>query len=540
MPTQTNDNLMMGTVNLNPTVVPQTTTNTITSDSLKATNPVPLANPNVDPNLYTGKINSVVSDLTNSVNTAQQNVNNLNSQGLSDTKAISDLQVLLGNKVADTNQIYNEKGVTDLYNQLSDLNAQATGLKNEALAIPIQVQNEFAGRGATDAGVQPIETARLRNNALKALSLGQQAAIASANYDKAKNYADQIIETKYAGITAQIEAKKTNLQALKDFQLTPAQNKLLQEQEKQTKYQEQQLADLKANEKTIQDALITASSQGAPSDVVTKARELANKGAKPEEVVASLGAWAGDYYHTQLLKEQIATEKAQRAKIYQSMQADNIISNLGANPGQITAPNGDAVKMPDNITGAISKLKLNEGQANAVAFVARMIQSDKSINDLIKYDSKTQSVGGYNPTTVGASIGGAVYSDNSREYTRQYEDFIRAQLRKESGALISDDELAGGRKLYVAEGIMQNEKDIASTAQKRDQAIRSMITQAGPAAAYLQQYYNQVKTLPVLPATQPNNPFMTALGKTANTTIQGTSIISNISKDGINFNIPTK
>jgi hypothetical protein len=73
---------------------------------------------------------------------------------------------------------------TEVYNaaqaKLQGIGAQLAGVNAEAQAIPIQIQQEFAGRGATRAGTAPIESARLRDNALKALPLQAQAMAAQA------------------------------------------------------------------------------------------------------------------------------------------------------------------------------------------------------------------------------------------------------------------------------------------------------------------------------------------------------------------------
>lgn len=427
----------VGTNNLNmgSFVVPPTS-NVITSDSMKPVSPVPLADNTVSPNSYTSAINQTVTDLTNSVNTAQKNVDTLNTQGKADSKAISDLQSLLGGKVADTAKTYNETGVTTIYNQLADLNAQATGLKNESLAIPIQIQNEFKGTGATDAGVKPIETSRLRDNALKALSLGQQAAIASAQYDKAKNYADQIIESKYTQIEADIKAKQTNLQALRDFDLTPAQNKLLKVQETQLQYEAQQLADKKATEKATSSLLVTAAQQNAPKAIQDQARKIADNGGSEAEVAAALGLYAGDYWGTKMKIAQYNQTVANTNKTNAEARAAGSGSS-GSFPAGITTNspaqswlaqyNSGAMSLEDIYTkiGSSKSAEVTKNELSALIAaqggkrvltmddtqVSAINEQIKNINDLIGtngYNYKVisgQSQGGF--LGIGARITGA-------------------------------------------------------------------------------------------------------------------------------------
>ena len=266
--------------------------------------------PTVNPFDYAAPATQVQNDIFGGVQNAQNQVNQLTEQAKQKSSSIATLESLLGNKSQETVNLYDTTGVTNLYNQLSDLNAQATGLKNEAAAIPIQVQQQALGQGVTDRGIAPIETARLRDNALKALSLGQQYAIVSGNYDKAKNYADQFITAKYSQIEANINARKTDLAALEKYDLTPAQTKLLNAQNAAIKKQEQDLADKKAKDKAISDMLINASSQGAPSTLLERAK-LAKT---PTEVATILGQYAGDYWATQKIKSEIAKINAEAAK----------------------------------------------------------------------------------------------------------------------------------------------------------------------------------------------------------------------------------
>lgn len=280
---------------------------TITSNSLKTPTVVPLATPTTKTN-YSSTIANTLADLTTQQNNAQAQVDAFNKQGKETSASVANLQSLLGGKGADTTKIYEEQGVNKVYNQIADLNAQATGLKNEALAIPIQIQNEFKGTGATDAGVAPIETSRLRDNALKALSLGQQAAIATAQYDKAKNYADQLIAAKYDQIEADINAKLTNLQSLKDFDLTPAQKKLADATTQRLKYEELQVQENKEKETAINNLLFNAYQQNAPKDLIAKAESAAKTG-DIRQVASSLGAWGANYYQNEALKMELTKKK---------------------------------------------------------------------------------------------------------------------------------------------------------------------------------------------------------------------------------------
>lgn len=310
-----------GLMNFNQSMVKGST---ITSDSLKTPNIVPLATTKTPD--YMATINSTVADLTNQQTAAQARVDASNQEAKNQASNVANLQSLLGGKSTDTQKIYNEQGVTTAYNQIQDINAQATGLKNEALAIPIQIQQEATNRDQTDAGVAPIQSARLRDNALKALSLGQQAAIANANYDKAKNYADLIVNAKYDQMDADIKAKLTNISAIKEFDLTPAEKKLADVTSKRLSYEQAQISEMKAKETAINELIVNAYKQDAPKSIVSKAEEIFRNGGDVKQVADALGGWSGSYYQNEALKKELTQKKI-----------SDLQTNMGAIPvGSIT------------------------------------------------------------------------------------------------------------------------------------------------------------------------------------------------------------
>lgn len=172
------------------------------------------------------------------------------------------------NKESDLATAYQTGGVNDAASKIRQLNAQAQALDLEAQAVPLQVQQESIGRGRTEAGIAPLQTARLRENALKALSLGQQAALAQADYQTAKDKADQMITIKYADIENQINTKKLQLDALDRFVLTPTQERLKEARALALKKEERELEESKATEKAISDIGMTLGKYGADQSTI--------------------------------------------------------------------------------------------------------------------------------------------------------------------------------------------------------------------------------------------------------------------------------
>ena len=291
---------------------------TISTEALQPTTTLPVTTVPDLSSQYANNINSV-ANLTQQANDAALAEKTAQDQYLAKANEKANLESSYGMKATDTANLYQSSGVNDLYKQISGLNTEAQGLSREAQAIPLALQNQSANRGVTVGGIAPIQAAQLRENALKSLELGQRAAIAQGNYDVAKNLADQQIASKYAGIDAEIKSKQTNLDALDKITLTAAQEKRKEAQTALLTKQANDVAEQKANDKAISDIIIQASTQNAPANLLEKAK-LAKT---PAAAAMILGQYAGDYYKTELLKNQIATEKAQRAKIYNDISVAN-------------------------------------------------------------------------------------------------------------------------------------------------------------------------------------------------------------------------
>jgi len=227
---------------------------------------------------------------------------------------LAKLQSELGGKSADINDAYNQvdqngNSVNTLASKLRQLSAQSQALGYQKTIIPSQLQNNAAGTGATDRGLAPIEAGQLRNNMIQQATIAMQAAVINADYQSAKGYADQIVDAKYEQRLADIEAKKTNINNIM-FNLTDAQKKQADATLQRLNKEQRDYEELKANEKSISDMVIQASSQNAPQDLVAKAKEAKS----PSEAAMILGQYAGDYYEVEKIKAEIKKMNAEASK----------------------------------------------------------------------------------------------------------------------------------------------------------------------------------------------------------------------------------
>ena len=79
-----------------------------------------------------------------------------------------------------------QKALKTARGKLSSVSAQLAGINAEAQTVPIRLQKESEGRGITAGGLAPIQTAQLRDIALRALPLQAQAIAAQAEVESAQ------------------------------------------------------------------------------------------------------------------------------------------------------------------------------------------------------------------------------------------------------------------------------------------------------------------------------------------------------------------
>lgn len=170
-------------------------------------NPAPESPPETPP---ATPINDSVSKMINEAMGLQTNVAGENAYRQEQFKAQGITPVIDENG----NTIYQNKTLVDLQGQLKKLSA-------ESLQIPLQLQQDFAGRGVTTGGLQPIQKGMLRNNAIASLGVQAQIAGQKDNIILARNLVEQMVTIKYGQAEADLKAKLANIDLLlKDPKIT--------------------------------------------------------------------------------------------------------------------------------------------------------------------------------------------------------------------------------------------------------------------------------------------------------------------------------
>jgi len=320
----------------------------------------------------------------------------------------SSLQNLTGEQQA-LGEAQIASGVGQFKKQLQDINSQIlkkqAELQQDDVRLIQSVQNleqqkipmEFI-TGQQQSVQRDAQIAR----ALKASEIGILNASALAtqgNIALAMETAQQAVDLKYAPYKEEIALYKSQLEALAPI-LSRDEKKQAREQELKANLALKDLDKRQANDKALQDILINASSQNAPVDLLNRAKSAKT----PSEAAMILGQYAGDFYKTELLKQNIETEKAQRAKIYADLAKTN------AETAAATA----LAKLPSNekIQANIASGKIQPGQLVSLSTgeIPKNISADKvdgilALKDLSKKVKEYSDV--YNQFEKGALFGGA-------------------------------------------------------------------------------------------------------------------------------------
>jgi hypothetical protein len=147
-------------------------------------------------------------------------------------------------------------------------------------------------------------------------------------------------------------------------------------------------------------------------------------------------------------------------------RAREVASATVTKPFEVTGPDGNPMLVRQDRQGNItpvdgygpktgSSKPLTDAQAKALGFGSRMRDSEKIISDLEAKGTMTPSLikqGLEAVPGIGGGLGmlanATIASDEQQQVEQAQRDFLNAILRRESGAVISDQEFASGRKQY--------------------------------------------------------------------------------------------
>lgn len=255
--------------------------------------------------------------------------------------------------------------------------------------------------------------------------------------------------------------------------------------------EEKAIEDEKQVRKDISAMILTALSSGAPQSVI----DVASKATSSLEAAKLLGSYSPETLKYELLKEQIKTENAQRAKI-----------------------NAD-INKTNNPTGSLADIK--DFQVQNAGFADRINMSNQILDSNVD-TLKSMNYAQFKLATSTSPLASKALSPAQKQVALAMRNFITAKLRKESGASILPTEFADARAQYFPT-IGDDDVTIANKKALRDSTLNNLIVGSG--GAYQ-------------PTQLTTNKFEQATGGTTQSFV-GSSIISGINSNGsLNFSIP--
>jgi hypothetical protein len=109
-----------------------------------------------------------------------------------------------------------EAGIPQMREKLGEISTQLQNLQMEAQQIPLEIQQESIGRGRTAAGIAPLQQARLRENAIRSLSLSAIGNTLTGQLAAAQDSVDRAIRMEFEPIRREIDFLQNAYQFIRE------------------------------------------------------------------------------------------------------------------------------------------------------------------------------------------------------------------------------------------------------------------------------------------------------------------------------------
>jgi len=217
----------------------------------------------------------------------EQNAEDLTSQ-------LEALNNKLVGKSAATTKAQQDAGLPALQSQQNDLSAQLAALKSQAAAIPSQYQNFAAGRGITAGGLQPLQAAATRNNAVQALSISAMLDATNGLIASANQKVSDAIDAQFGPIQDQITALTNNLKLVQESpDYTEAEKAQAAQQQQIAAQAQAKLDQQKTDQANIYNVALEAAKNGTDAATLQNIMNADSPMAAMQAAGASLQTAAG-------------------------------------------------------------------------------------------------------------------------------------------------------------------------------------------------------------------------------------------------------
>lgn len=415
--------------------------------------------------------------------------------------------------------------------------AEYEALKTEFEQQKADIEAGAGRKGLTTGAVMgqqgAVDRAKLARLNSKASEIGLIEAedlALKGQIDEAQKRADRAVDLLFADRESAYTTKLNQYNRIKDL-LTEEEKKRGKALEYALAKEKEKIDAEKETAKSIEKMLLDAT-PNAPASVISNAKAIQEKGGSALEVAQALGKYGGDYLKTELLKQQIETEKAQRSKIYtdisktqretdllgQPVGVDGVIATLPkSSQERYYKLQGDFDQATKNYRGAID----SASSITALSKDATPQQQTAIIFQYMKTLDPTSTVREGEFALVGATAG---LSDRA----------VNALKRLDNGSRLNETQIKDivGAAQILAENAKKN---LEMTSNEYD---RRAVKFGLPKGLFYEPQANSS------PTNTPEAEAMRAKIKAANPSIatektEGTEIIENINNGVMSFILPT-
>ena len=400
----------------NPPTIP-TGLPTISSESLKETPSlnIPPTPPQRD---YSGGIDAGLQSLLQSFNAqTEQETTSTDLQ----SRVLSSIE-RLGGQTAKKQQLEQEAGLPGQRQDLQNVINQLQGLQKEAQAIPLQIQEEFKGVGATSGGAAPIQASRLRENAIKSLGLAAIGQTLQGNISLAEQSIQSALDAEFEPVKTELEVLKQaytfNKEALERIDKKRADNLniVLNERTRLLGLQE-------ADKKEIYNIGMTAAQYGADAGTVQKIIQARNR----EEALSLAGSFLQDPAAKQALENAKLDNLLTRTQINKTNYELGLLQKYGGmTPAQYT----DFIKAERKEIEAVKDIS-EKSRLEGISLQEKL----GTISGILNSSALSSAVGTSYLTrapqgifgNIGAFVGlgaGSVLEAGAQKITGEYQNFI--------------------------------------------------------------------------------------------------------------------
>ena len=314
----------------------------------------------------------------------------------------------------------NESGILQAQQNVSDLTGQLNQITATGQANQLAVTGQGRGIPSSIIGGQQAEMAR--ETAIQALPVSAQLAAAQGNLEMAQSNTN----TLFSIYSKDAENKKDfyNSQAMAIY--GDASKKEQAILDANIKQKDREYAKTVADNKTKEDMILNAFSQGASSSITSKALGIVTKGGSPSEVAQALGLYAGDKLGNDAKRASIRSSNASANNSNASaaktraeekllgtpsgLKKEDIAKAIESKTGQKTVATKGLVTELENLKGLYDKYgsrpkspegigSIKSARASAqLAITAAFGQGAISEGDRSSYEKLTGSTFSFSPT----------------------------------------------------------------------------------------------------------------------------------------------